>query len=299
MTQKHLLVLFGILLGLVGIAYLTGAIGGDASTIEVPEVDIVAADLEQLRITSPDQTIALQREGSRWRLTAPVEAWTDSAAVARFVQALGDLQLESVVSTNRDRYARYGVDSTASVVEAVGPDGMHRLVVGNQGPDFQSVYVRLDDAPTVYLAHGRPGLPADADQWRDKVVVNLPQEAVSSVAVRGPEWTFAVRRGPSGWQMEREGTSAPADSAAVVRWLQRFAPMRADGFMDDVSPAVVADSATYQVTFTTTTGPTEAIRLFQRDDAYAVTGTDANTTFQLSASRLDTYVPEPTTLAAE
>ena len=212
---------------------------------------------------------------------------------------LGALELESVASNHPERYARYGVDSTASVVSASWADGARRLVVGNQGPDFQSVYVRLDDDPRVYLTRGRLTVPDDLDRWRDKTIVKLPPPSVASVVVEGPEHAFEVHQGPGGWQVVEQNDAAPADSAAVAQWLGRFATMRADGFIDDLPAAVVREIARYRLVFTTTAGATEIIQLLERDDDLAVTNAARNITYRLRTSRLQTYVPDPASLLSD
>ena len=298
MKQNRLLLLFSALVVLLGVAYLTGVFEQNASTVDVPTLAIPADDLEQLRIEAPAQTIALARQGSHWLLTEPMQAQTDSATVARFVQDLGNLELEAIASNNPERYTRYGVDSTATVVTASWGGQSHRLVVGKQGPDFQAVYVRLDDDPRVYATRGRLAPPQDLDRWRDKTIVNLIPAAIVSVTVQQPDGEFAVEIGPAGWQVAEQGAAAPADSASVAQWLRRFAPMTADGFMDDVPPAVL-DSAAYQLTLRTTRGATEIVRLLLRDDAYAVTNSAAAATYRLRANRLDSYFPDPESLKGE
>ena len=299
MKQKQLLLLLATLVVLLGLAYLTGVFDRDASTVEVPDVAIPTETLEQVRIDGPEQAWVLQRQGDRWLLTQPMQARTDSAAVARFVQDLAGVELESIASVNPERYSRYGVDSTAAVVSATGAGTTTQIVVGNQGPDFQSVYVRLDDDPRVYLTRTRLSVPDDLDRWRDKTILTLAPSTVAAVTVEGPEHAFDVQRGPEGWRVIEQGTETPADSAAVAQWLGRFASMRADGFMDDLPPGVVREIARYHLAFTTTAGTTESIRLHERDDAVAVITASGNATYQLRANRLATYVPDPASLKAD
>ena len=294
MKQNRLLLLLGALIVLLGVAYLAGVFDSTVSTVDVPRLAIPADELEQLRIETPAQTLALTRQGTRWRLDEPVQAMTDSATVARFVKDLGDLELDAVASNNTERYTRYGVDSTATAVTASWAGQTRRLVVGKQGPDYQAVYVRLDDDPRVYVTRGRLTVPPGLDRWRDKTVLDLAPDAVASVTVQRPDQVFEIRRGPGGWEVAGP-EAAPADSASVAQWLRRFAPMTADGFVDDVPPALL-DSAVYHLAFRTTTGATEMIRLMEHDGVFAVTNAAGTATFRLQANRLDSYFPDPETL---
>ena len=294
MKQKQLALLLGALMVLLGVAYLAGVFDSTVSTVDVPRLAIPADELAQLRVETPAQTLALSRQGTRWLLDEPVQALADSATVARFVQALGDLELDAVASNNSERYTRYGVDSTATAVTASWADQTRRLVVGKQGPDYQAVYVRLDDDPRVYVTRGRLTVPQGLDGWRDKTIVRLAQNAIASVTVQRPEQTFDVRRGSGGWEVAAP-EAAPADSASVAQWLRRFAPMNADGFIDDIAPATL-DSAAYHLAFRTTAGTTEIIRLMEHDGAFAVTNAAGAVTYRLQAGRLDLYLPDPETL---
>lgn len=296
MKQKQLILLLGILVVLLGLAYLTGVFEPNASTVDVPDVAIPADDLAQVRIEAPDRAWTVARQGARWVLVDPVQEPTDSATVARFVQDLSALELESVASNNPERYSRYGVDSTAKTVSATWPGGERLLLVGQQGPDFQSVYVRLDDDPRVYLTRGRLAVPDNFDRWRNQTIVNLPQASLASVVVEGPEQSFEVKQDAGGWQVVEQDAAAPADSAAVAQWLRQFAPMRADGFLDDVPAAIVREAARYHLAFTTTAGATESIQLLERDADVAVTTAAGNVTYRIRTARLASYVPDPASL---
>ena len=98
MKQKQLLLLLGLLVLLLGVAYFAGVFDSEVSTIEVPRLAIPADDLEQLRVDAPTETMALTRQGTRWLITEPRQALSDSASVARFVQDLGKLELDAIAS---------------------------------------------------------------------------------------------------------------------------------------------------------------------------------------------------------
>ena len=128
MQQKQLIWLFGALVALLIIALMTGVFDSEISTVDVPEVTIPADDVEQIRIDRGVQPLELRREAAGWQLTAPMPFPADSTTVARLVEGLAQMELESVVSTNPERYARYGVDSTAQTLTVIW-DGTEEQVV--------------------------------------------------------------------------------------------------------------------------------------------------------------------------
>lgn len=291
MKQKHLLMLLGALVVLLAIYYLVDDSGPDASTIRLPELVIPADEVEQLSVVTASDSISLAREGITWMLRHPVEFLSDSTTVSRLLQDAGGLELETVASDNPDRYGVYGVDSSATEVTLVWPGGTRRLLVGNPGPDFQSVYVRVDDDARVFATRGRVTVQQDLDRWRDRRVVDVPVAAIQSVSVVRPAGSYDVVLEPEGWQID----GAAADSLSVVAWLRRFDPMRADGFLDELPPAIFAD-ASYQLAIRTAAGTTEILRLMEYEDALGLTTAEEKATYRLLSSRLDSFFPDPESL---
>lgn len=297
MQQRQLIWLFGALVALLIIALMTGVFDSEISTVDVPDVTIPADDIAQIRVDRATQPVELRREAGAWQLTNPMPFPADSAMVAQFLQGLAAMELESVVSTNPERYSRYGVDSTAQVLTVAWDGGEERLVLGDQGPDFQSTYVRLADDPRVFLARANLTVPEDLVRWRDKTVVDVPVAAVTEVQVQKGETAYTLTLA-GGWQVTAAGTTAPADSAAVVRWLQRFAPMTAAGFFDDVPADSVRGAATHRITLTAS-GGTRTLALAERDDALALTADGSDVTYRLTSAQLNTFLPDPATLKQE
>lgn len=296
MRQKQLMILLGGLVVLLGLAFLTGVFDDDEfSTVEVPAVSIPADEIEQVRLDLPAEQVVLERGSGVWQLSAPLSARADSVAVARLLDGLGEMELESVVSTNADRYGRYGVDSTGKTITADWGGETHTIVVGNQGPDFQSVYVRLDDDPRVFLTRTRLDVPDAVDRWRNRVVLRLPFQQVTRAAVTLSEQPFEARY-EGGWTLERAEGAAPADSAKVVQWLRRFSNLAADGFLDDVTPQQVQENATHRVDFTVS-GNTAPQTIWFQERESDVAFTRGEVTYKFNAtSRIETYFPDPATL---
>ena len=299
MKQKQLTILLGILIVLIAIAYLAGAFNRDFSTVDVPQIQISSDDLEQVQLTLSEQTVVMNKQESVWRLTEPIMSATDSITVAQFINSLADVELESVVSANPERYEQYGVDSSGIRVTANWSDQSRTIFVGDRGPDYQSVYVRIDDDPRVFLTSSSLTVHDELDRWRDKKIISLPYLNVMSVSVVAPESSYDVTIDANGWQVNENGNVVPADSAAVVRWLQRFSPMRADGFLDDIPTTFVDAQATHRVTFRTNVGAAPTISFMQEETDYAVSSSMDNVTFEVLASRINTFVPEVSTLKRE
>lgn len=297
MQQRHILWLIGAAGILVLIAFLSGAFNNDFSQIDVPELNIASDEIEHLTIISAgaESDIALVRDQGGWRLTRPIEALADSIALDRLTGNLGVLELESVVSTNPDRYENYGVGDQASRVMVGTADAEQTLIVGNPGPDYRSIFLRLENDPRVFATNGRLNLPADLDAWRDKTVLNLSVAQIEKVEVQSPAGAYSVNRAGSGWYIQEGGGMIEADSASVVRWLDRFTPLKGTGFMDTT---LLQEEATHVLTFSFRDNTTRTFWLKAAENQLtgAVSGQDY--VASLSTNMLPMYVPESNTLTA-
>ena len=302
MQQQQLIWLAGVLVLLVGIAFLAGAFDSEISTIDVPSLGIPTDALDTMEIVQDDSTtITINRTESGWQLTSPVQARTDSITMARFTENLGNLDFETVVSTNEERYATYGVAEGARRINLSWNDAQKSLILGNAGPDFQSIYIRLADDPRVFLTRGRLNLPADLDAWRDKVLIDVPIHLVNRIAVASPETSFEVEHDGSGWQITdtADDEIVPGDSASVASWVNRFSPIRAIGFLDETPAADIKAEASHQVHFTVPGGSTQTIWFLELEDDLAATVNNSNVTYRLSKSMLESYIPSIASLEAD
>ena len=293
MEKKTTIRLAVVVVLLLAIAYLAGAFDRDFTTLDVPELAIDADQIQQIEIAGGDQPMSFDLVNGQWRMAEPVAAKADSNRVARLVREVTSLSLASTASTNPERYDRYGVDSAASRVRVSGDDLNQTFVIGKAGPDFQSIFVRLGDDPNVYGTNGRISVDKDPDRWRDKTVVNLPVPDIERVTVRGDR-SFEVSYA-QGWQITEGGQTSPADSSAVVSWLRRFSPLRADGFVREIDP-MAEEGETLELVFWSAGGSTQSVSLQEHETYLHISHVDFDEVLRVSKGRKSSLVPETTTL---
>lgn len=298
MQQRQLLMLLGALGVLLLIAYISGAFSSDFAEMDVPSFDIEADQIEQLAITNDaGPAITLVKQNEQWTITSPLESPADSIALTRLTDNLSQLELESVVSSNPDRYENYGVTESAQQLSVTADGKEQTLFIGNQGPDYGSIYLRLGDDPRVFLTNGRLNAPGDLDAWRDKTILQLPVSGIEQVEVVGPTESYVVRTSPNGWEIETNAQVLPADSAGVERWLGRFAALKGMGFVDESTPADIQNEMTHSLTFTSQGGVNRSLWFTDTESQLlGTTSEQAVNVYTLSKGMLPSYVPESTTL---
>jgi hypothetical protein len=268
MQQNRIALLAGVLVVLLGVAWVTGVFDSAPTTIAVPTLAIPGEDVEEISITGPAYDAGLERSGGQWRLVAPLGSPADSASVSRFVEQLTEIEFGSVVSTNPERHGLYGVDSSGSVITVSWGGDSVQLVVAAEGPDFSSNYVRIASSDVVYRTRNRVSVPADLDQLRDKRLLNLAPARVVGASVRTPDEAYELAYGNGGWTItEASEAPAPADSMTVATWLRRFAPLRLDGFIGELSAESMDPS--HEVVFRLQDGTDAAVRMVEHSEGYA------------------------------
>ncbi len=300
MDHKRLLQLAGTLAVLLLAAWLSGFFDGSLSTVETPELKLAANDLHAITIRKGGEIVTASRssDGS-WRLERPVAAAVDTTTSQAFLSGLKNIHIESLVSSRSDRHAKFQVDSAQATYLRL--DGLEtvEIYIGKTGPDFQSRYIRLGNDDRVFLATGVPRAEPNLDRWRDKLLWSHPKETIAEVSVTTPESTFRLVSAETGWTVEREGTSSPADSAKVERYLDRLTTVKADGFLPDVTYEHVFDSVSHSVEIKWIDGSKSVLRIRKRENDAAALEDASDDVIKFYSYRAATFAPEPAELLPE
>ena len=292
MQQKQLIWLAGSLLALLALAYLTGTFDKEISTVDVPALSISSEQIERFEIvTSDSSTFVLEKENNIWRIKSPVDALADSLTISRFTENLDDMHLESVVSTNPSKYDEYGVGEAGKHINIEWGRNKRTFYIGSSGPDFQSFYVRLGTDPRVFLSSGRLNVPENLDTWRDKTLLDIPTEMVNKIAVTSPETAYDMLKVGTAWEITEDGDQSPADSSQMAQWLNRFSPLKATSFIDDMPAAEVKAAATHQVHFSVPGGSTQTLWILEEESRLVATVSGNPVTFRLAKSLISSFVP--------
>jgi hypothetical protein len=300
MGQRNILLLIGTLAVLVVMAWLSGYFEGPASTVDTPALSLDSDQIRSITIRKgSDHVEVVKTDEGFWRLRSPVQAEVDTATKSALLNRLGDIEIENMISSRPDRYARFQVDSIqATYVRFETPEPLE-LYIGKSGPDFQSRYVRVGGDPNVYLANGVPTADATLDRWREKSLWSNPKESVSAATVATPESSYRLVREPGQWTVDHGDASSPADSAKVSRFLDRIATVRVDGFLTNLPVESVADSATHRLQVTFIDGSERSLTMQLRSsDVAAFEGRleASSDVLKLYSYRAKNLAPEPTEL---
>lgn len=211
--------------------------------------------------------VQLQKTGAEWQVeakTSPLQAQleapsekmpeptaaTDHAGTPSFaanteqveamLELLQSLQVGTVASRNPENFDKLQVGKIGTQVRAYAADGnvLAHLIVGKQGPDYVSTYVRQDGDDAVYLVSDQlPGrFPAQAAQWRDRRVWALDPDQIRTVIVERLDGGFAISKNPEGlFVVEGHPDAGTLDAEKVGAWFAQWATIQAAKFAEGVS----------------------------------------------------------------
>ena len=234
-------------LGRIGIlAALVAALGIYLYVYELPKAEEEAAgrtlieaeaeDVTALRLTFPDRTIALERDGDTWRLTEPVTGPADATQVRTLVSALTGAKISKTLEDLPDDLGDFGLATPDPVVRVtVGDAAPVELRIGRTTAIGQKTYVRVGDEKRVHLTQSnlRPALDKQPKDLRDKQLLDFQDEDVQRVVITGGESGPVTlrRRGPDAWVVQPG--DLPADLTEVRSYLSSLRSTRAVDFVAD------------------------------------------------------------------
>ena len=170
-----------------------------------------------ITITAPGKAaVALKKHGDAWKLTAGDTTYgADTAAVTSLLEQIGKMKSATVVSRNPKNFESFDVSDEKAVdvkIEDAGQKVSAHVLLGKNGPDIFSTYVRAKDAGTVYLVPGILKNMADRElkDWRDKKIWKLNGDRIAQYTVAGDK-NLQLRKDAAGsWQAVCDGRAFAA-----------------------------------------------------------------------------------------
>jgi len=181
-----------------------------------------------------DEGAAEPAPSPEWRLTEPVEARADRAAVEGLLASLSGLDKRRTLE-DAER-SEVGLDPPRGRVTVVTADGERTLEIGAEVPASENVLVALAGEPEVWVTPRSftVQLGREPGEWRSREVVSVTQDRISGLTLRrsGAEAPVVLSRREG----ERFYLEAPVDDLAdpelVERALSDLVTLRAQRFLD-------------------------------------------------------------------
>jgi hypothetical protein len=302
-ATKTLLALFATLLALtLGVRWTQSPTASEAFQGPLLTVDSTQIAGLSLRPQAPSSPLQVARGDTTWTVRPPDTSAAyaaDRPTVENALQTLLSLTPSAVVTRQRSKHARYGVDSTGTHVAVQTDDGktLRTVIVGQSQPGSRraapTTYVRIAGRPDVYAVNQMLAstLPTSTAAWRDKSVWRVDRARITRVDFAYPaDSSFSIRRvgGGTGWVSSGDTLA----SRAVSRLLRPLSVLNANGFAEGRSPSQLAPRYTLRLHMED--GTTRAVRLQPTGSGtYHAAASGYPHVFTVSKNRWDRAVLQP------
>jgi hypothetical protein len=228
------------------LAVLVAALGGYLYFYEIPQakkdaekeklVGVAADAVTGVQLVYPDRTIVLTKSDKGWRLTQPVDAPADEAAVKALVQAVTAAEVQKSLDELPADLAPFGLDKPSTVITLTTKDGAQPAIqVGKNTTIGAKTYVRKGDTPKIFLTAGtiQTAVNKQVKDVRDKqlLVFDDPDVKRVEIAKAGAPTLTLTRKDGDTWTLDPAGV--PADATEVRSYLSALRTTRATDFPDD------------------------------------------------------------------
>ena len=222
----NMLVLVVLLAGLGGYIYFVDskrpATGGLPDKEKVFAVE--ADKLEEITVTSDNETSTLRKVDGTWRLTAPVQAEADQSAVSSLSSGLSSLEVNRVVEENAGDLGQYGLANPRISVafKAEGGASGH-LQLGDKTATQSDLYAVKAGEKRVFLvqAFQESTFAKKSFDLREKRILHFERDKVDSIELGQNGASVQLSRSGSDWVL-KQPVQARGDYSSIEGLLTRL-----------------------------------------------------------------------------
>ena len=206
------------------------------TTFDLRDKTILEVDrekVERVEIQTGDRTTTFAKQGSDWRITAPIQARADFGAVEGIVGRLNTSPMKSVEAgevKNPADLAKFGLDKPAATVRVVSGSSEASLAIGKTAGEG-TVYARDLSRPLVFTIESglADELKKPADEFRIKDLFDARAFNTTRIEVTRQGQTLAFEKEKDAWKQVTP-VARQADTGKVDALLTALTSTRATGF---------------------------------------------------------------------
>ena len=194
-------------------------------------------DVTGLEITRGGETIAVEPDGQKWKLTRPTTRPADSDMVSDLLEKLAAAKVKEFVAEAPKSLSPYGLDRPTRVAVVVGKEkdrASRTLLFGTVDEAKKGVYAMREGETSVLLVPDDvwKAVPQSVATLRDKTVVAFERDKVTRFDIESAKGQVTVTRDKDGFKITAPEALA-ADQVEAGAVLTRLQGLRAQGFLSD------------------------------------------------------------------
>ncbi len=215
-----------------------------------------AKDVTGFEVTTPEQTLAVERADKGWRLTRPASLAADGEMIGEFLDKLAAQKVKEFVADGPVATASYGLDRPTRLTIFTGRDKERvgrTLLLGRVDDAKKGLYVMRPGESSVLLVPDEVAkqVPKNVAVLRDKSVVSIDRDKMAKLELESPKGTVTAAREKDQWALVAP-QPLPADQVEVGAVLTKLRDLRAQGFLSEDASGIARYLAKPQVRVTLT-----------------------------------------------
>lgn len=266
-STRNLLIVFVILIAVVYVFFK----GEERITTQDIEEKLFAADsskIDKIELVKKNETIVLEKVGGNWLVTKPINYPADTTTVFQMLSNLQNFKIESVASTNPEKFSNF-LDSANPVKVTAYQEGkqLGSFEVGKFAITYENAYIKPADKNEILLATklNQTNFNKTLKDYRNKLIASIPSYTLSKIEFKSIDSNrvdFAIVKDTSAkWTINND--SVP--SVNIEPFLSLMNTFNTEDFLD--STITEFATPTYTIKLTSTTNQVTIINLYQVTDS--------------------------------
>ena len=195
------------------------------------------SDVTGVEIVTPSESMTLEPEGQKWKMTQPAPRAADGESVSELLERISGSRVKEFVAEAPPSLAPYGLDRPVRVVVHVGKEkdrASKAVLFGRPNEEKKGVYAMRAGENSVLLVpeETAKAIPLTVASLRDKTVVAFERDKVKSYEIESAKGQVTVTRDKDAWKITAPQALA-ADQVEAGSVLQRLSSLRAQAFLSD------------------------------------------------------------------
>lgn len=239
--KKEYLILTALILLLSGYLFLHKENKDHYTLPEIQEID--TKTVTKISVQRNNNIIEFNKKGDAWTVTDKKYP-ADSSLIINMLDTFKNFKLTALVSEKSD-LERYELDKAHAIEVKISNESkpLFQFTMGKTAPSFNHTFVMLSGDKNVYHANGsfRNDFNQESEDYRDTKVLEVKQEAVSSITIKKGDIQKTIlsqtsqnddAKAQPKWQNKDE---TPVDAAKISELLSSLSFVKCKDYPQDIS----------------------------------------------------------------
>ena len=198
------------------------------------------ADVTQLTLKRPTESIEVKREGDAWQMATPIRARADRGPVEEVITNALTSKIDREIAAAPPSLADFGLDKPAAELTMTLKDGKRlALLMGAKSPTGVWVYAKERDKPNVFVIGDSVLRDATrpVSDFRDKTILAFDRPQVTGLEIVTREDTLALEPAENRWKLTRP-VALSADAETVGGFLEKLGAAKVKEFAAEAPPSL-------------------------------------------------------------